>query len=366
MDKVDKQIAKELSRISPEELAELGRVDFGKYFNGLTEPAKKKFEEVAADLEQRAQAEAIERGYITAAELKTLTDDQIAEKVQAGLMHDKAAAEAQEKAGALRLEAKHIVQTNAAVVLEGRSKEEARLLFDLVQEETAKKQQKQAIAEANRSAPMVLLDETAEFTDHAERMAATALSHPIMAGGALMALKGGGGGDLFGKGLKVALIALATYFMAPELFEKMTTALGIRDYFNKPPTTPVWVGKSRQKKAIESVPAGADELDTAADGLGTDTPTVAAENKPSTEGEPEMSLDQGKTEAGAAVHLTAEEAEAVARGAVGDVALQAAKAGARGVSPEMADKVTRQDGKDFDAVLAGFIGSVKKTNNLNF
>ena len=70
-----------------------------------------------------------------------------------------------------------------------------------------------------------------------------------------------------------------------------------------------------------------------------------------------MSQNPGKTEAGAAVHLTAEEAEAVARGAVGDVALQTAK---HGVSPKMADKVTRQDGKDFDAVLDGFIKSAMK------
>ena len=351
-------VIQELDRISPEELEELGHVDFSKYFDGLTEPVKRQIETAVAELEQRAQEEDWASQY---------------ERLQQET--------AKEKEGVLRLEAKHIVNANAPVQLEGRTKEEARLLFDLVQEETAKKQRKQAIAEAHKSAPMRLLDETAEAVTHAENGAAAILKagnslagmtaeHPLMAGGLLMMLmNGGGGGDLIGKGFKIALLGLGLYMLAPDLFEKVATGLGIRDYFNDPPKTPIWKGHGDTQRTVSNTErvelhaesdVGKDgkKATVTADGLGTEPVPKVAENEPESQGEPEMSQEPGKTEAGAAVHLTAEEAEAVAHGAVGDVALQTAKAG--GVSPKMADAVTRADGKDFDAVLDGFIKSAMK------
>ena len=226
---------------------------------------------------------------------------------------------------------------------------------------------------------MRLLDETAEAVTHAENGAAAMLKagnglagmtaeHPLMAGGLLMALMNGGGGNLLGTGFKVALLGLGLYMLAPELFEKVATGLGIRQYFGDPPKTPIWKGHGDTQLTVSNTErvelhaeseVGKDgkKATVTADGLGTEPVPKVSENEPESQGEPEMSQEPGKTEAGAAVHLTAEEAEAVARGAVGDVAVQAAK---HGVSPKMADEVTRADGKTFDDVLDGFVANAMK------
>jgi len=261
----------------------------------------------------------------------------------------------------LKAEAVRIAEDNDDIEMNGRDRRELEALFALVNGAQGKRQAEFNAAEAGRSAPRVIFDEFAEALDQGERalggliggagdIAGMAGRNPKTAlgiGGFLWMMKNGGleGGlsELVNAGIIVAAAYVLCKIFAPEYAERIEAAVGpkVKEIFNKlnggdqmAPKIGREEIEKRKREFIKMGKAVAGKLE----GLSPEEADRVTRNLSSLERSALQSY---------MVTLTPEEAEALTRGVVGDVALSQARHGA---SPQLADRATSSP-QDFDKIL---------------